>query len=103
MEHIINKIKKQIELHDVVLYMKGTPKKPHCGFSKKVVDILLSLNIDFYFVDVLENSDIRSVLPQYSNWPTFPQLWIHGKLIGGCDIVSEMFYNGELLEILKKL
>ncbi|CAL4319886.1 Grx4 family monothiol glutaredoxin [Buchnera aphidicola] len=97
---VIKKIKKQIKDNSILIYMKGSPDFPSCGFSAKVVEILSNLNIRFAYVDVLENDDIRSSLPQYSNWPTFPQLWVHGELIGGCDIVVDMFNNGELKKVL---
>ena len=80
----------------MILYMKGTPQFPQCGFSAQVAKILELCSAKYTFVNVLENPDIRSTLPQYAQWPTFPQLYINGELIGGCDILTEMYENGEL-------
>ena len=90
------KIKAQVENYDMVLYMKGTPTFPQCGFSGQVVHILRLLNAKFAFVNVLENPDIRQNLPLFSDWPTFPQLFVKGELIGGCDIISELHESKEL-------
>lgn len=98
----LDKIKSQIENNTVILYMKGTPQFPMCGFSAKVVQILKGLNAKFSFVNILENPDIRSELPSYANWPTFPQLYIKSELIGGCDIVVEMHENNEIGPLLKE-
>lgn len=92
----IERIKRQIANNTVLLYMKGTPDFPMCGFSSRVVQILQSLNTQFSYVNILENQDIRATLPTYAKWPTFPQLYIKGELVGGCDIVTEMHQNGEL-------
>ncbi|MBS0358832.1 MAG: Grx4 family monothiol glutaredoxin [Proteobacteria bacterium] len=94
-------IKKQIAENSVILYMKGSPAQPKCGFSANAVKILQACGVQFEYVDVLENPDIRTTLPSYANWPTFPQLYIHGELIGGSDIMSEMYESGELQELLK--
>ncbi len=99
---IAEKIKKQIEDNPILLYMKGSPDMPQCGFSSQVVEALMTCNIPFSFVDVLKNPDIRSELPIYANWPTFPQLWIKQELIGGCDIITQLFQTGELLDMLQK-
>ncbi|QJC28078.1 Grx4 family monothiol glutaredoxin [Enterobacteriaceae endosymbiont of Plateumaris braccata] len=99
---IFEKIKKQISDNPIILYMKGSPKNPKCGFSDKTVNILISYNIKFIYIDVLNNPDIRKYLPKYANWPTFPQLWINGELIGGYDIIYNMYCNKELDNILKK-
>jgi len=96
----IEKIKAQIAAHPIVLYMKGTPEQPQCGFSAKTVQVLQACGAEFSSVDVLANPDIRSTLPQYANWPTFPQLYINGELVGGCDIVVELFQNGELQKMI---
>lgn len=92
----IERIKRQITQNPVLLYMKGTPDFPMCGFSGRVAHILADLNTQYAYVNILENPDIRATLPQYANWPTFPQLYIQGELIGGCDIVSELHQKGEL-------
>ena len=98
--NVLDDIKNQITNNRVVLYMKGTPEFPMCGFSSKVVKILQALKTRFVYVNVLENVKIRQMLPKYSEWPTFPQLYINGELVGGCDIISEM-YDDKSLE--KKL
>ena len=97
-EQIINDIKN----NPVILYMKGTQDMPMCGFSNSVVQVLSQYGVEFKDVNVLENSEIRVKLSEYSNWPTIPQLFINGELIGGRDIVMEMDTKGELKDILKK-
>lgn len=98
----LERIKHQIAQHDLLLYMKGTPQFPQCGFSGQVVHILKLCKAKFAYVNILENPDIRQTLPQYANWPTFPQLYVKGELIGGCDIVTELFEQGELQKQLEK-
>jgi len=95
------RIKQQINDNPVLLYMKGTPQFPMCGFSARVAQTLKLLNTKFSYVNVLENPDIRQELPIYAQWPTFPQLYINGELIGGCDIIMELQESGELLPQLK--
>lgn len=97
----LEKIQKQIADNAVVLYMKGSPKLPMCGFSARTAEAVLQCGVPFAFVDVIANPDIRAELPKYANWPTFPQLWVKGELVGGCDIVTEMFAKGELQTLLK--
>ena len=97
-EKIIN----DIENNSIILYMKGTQERPMCGFSARVVNTLNSHSVDFQDVNVLEDPEIRVRLSEYSNWPTIPQLFVNGELIGGCDIVMEMDSKGELGDILKK-
>lgn len=99
-EKTIERIKSQIKNNDALLYMKGTPQFPMCGFSARVVSALKEHKANFSYVNVLENPDIRAELPAVANWPTFPQLWIKGELIGGCDIVMDMYESNELLELL---
>lgn len=99
---IMQAIKEQIEFNPVILYMKGSPDQPMCGFSARTVQAVMECNQKFAYVDVLSNPDIRSNLPKYANWPTFPQLWANGELIGGCDIVTEMHAKGELQGILEE-
>ena len=93
-------IKDQIKSHDILLYMKGSPEQPQCGFSAQVSQVLMACGKKFAYVDVLSNPDIRSTLPQIANWPTFPQLWVDGELVGGCDIVVEMYEKGELKSLI---
>ena len=99
---IKNKIEDLIKQNDVCLFMKGTPDSPQCGFSMAVANILKHLNINFKGVNVLEDQNLRQGIKNYSDWPTIPQLYIKGEFIGGCDIVKEMFENGELKKILEQ-
>ena len=99
---IINTIKEQIENNTILLYMKGSPNQPHGGFSARTVQALMQCGERFAYVDILSNPEIRANLPKYANWPTFPQLWVDGELIGGCDIVTEMFESGELQTLIKE-
>jgi len=94
------RIKDQIESNQVLLYMKGTPDFPQCGFSGQTVAALKALGKPFAFVNIFEDPEIRDGLKAYSNWPTFPQLYIKGELVGGCDIVVEMYHSGELKDLL---
>ena len=94
-------IRKAVANHDVVLFMKGTKDFPQCGFSSQVAQILAHLGVAYKDVNVLEDMGIREGLKSFSNWPTIPQLYVKGELIGGCDIVREMFQTGELQELLK--
>ncbi len=96
----LEKIKKQIAENPIILYMKGSPKLPGCGFSARAVEAILACNVPFGYVDILQHPDIRAELPKYAQWPTFPQLWVEGELIGGCDIILEMFQLGELQVLL---
>jgi monothiol glutaredoxin len=89
-------IDNEVKANDVVLFMKGTPTFPQCGFSSQVVQILDYLGVDYKGVNVLENMDVREGIKEYSNWPTIPQLYVKGEFVGGCDIVREMFQEGEL-------
>ena len=82
--------------------MKGSPNQPLCGFSARTVQAVMDCGQKFAYVDVLSNQDIRANLPKYGNWPTFPQLWVKGELIGGCDIVTEMYEKGELKTLLEE-
>ena len=96
----LEKIKQQIAENPVLLYMKGSPKFPSCGFSAQAVQVMSACGQPFAYVDILQNPDIRAELPQYANWPTFPQLWVDGELVGGCDILIEMYQQGELQTLL---
>ena len=97
---IFETIEDQIENNSILLYMKGSPNQPQCGFSARTVQALMACGERFAYVDILSNPDIRANLPKYANWPTFPQLWVNGALIGGCDIVPEMQENGELQTLI---
>ena len=94
-------IKKEIENNEVCLFMKGTPDAPQCGFSMAVVNILKILNVNFKGVNVLENQNLREGVKVYSDWPTIPQLYVKSEFIGGCDIVKEMYENGELVKLFE--
>ena len=94
-------IKKHIESNDVCLFMKGTPDEPQCGFSMAVSNILKILDVKFNGVNVLEEQSIREGVKIYSDWPTIPQLYIKNEFVGGCDIIKEMYENGELKKILE--
>ncbi len=93
-------IEKEIKSHKVVLFVKGTPKAPQCGFSASTMELFTKMGVPFHSVDVIANSEIRRALPQISKWPTFPQVFINGKLVGGSDIVHEMHESGELQKLL---
>ena len=97
---IIEELENQVKENPILLYMKGSPEAPQCGFSSKASQILICMWKTFSFVDILSNPEIRANLPQFSNWPTFPQLFVNGELIGGCDIISELHEAGELQAII---
>ncbi len=101
MTAVIDTIKAQIESNAILLYMKGTPKFPQCGFSSQTAQAVMACGERFAFINILENPEIRAELPKYASWPTFPQLWVKGELIGGCDIVVEMAASGELETLIK--
>jgi len=99
---IKNEIKKLIDTNDVCLFMKGVPDAPQCGFSMTVSNILKHLNVNFKSVNVLDDQNLRQGIKEFSDWPTIPQLYIKGEFIGGCDIVKELFENGELKQLFKQ-
>ncbi len=99
---VISKIKQQIKDNAILLYMKGSPKMPQCGFSARAVQCIDACGVNFAYVDVLANPDIRQALPQIADWPTFPQLYVKGELIGGSDIIAELYQQGELEAILRE-
>jgi len=101
MKEIHKKIEEIIKKNKVVLFMKGTPEMPQCGFSMTVNNILKQLKINFFSVNVLADELVRQGIKEYSNWPTIPQLYVNGNFIGGCDIVKEMFEKGDLVKALK--
>ena len=98
----IDVIKEQISSNTIILYMKGSPNQPQCGFSARASQALMACGERFAYVDILSNPDIRAELPKYANWPTFPQLWVSGELVGGCDIVLQMYEAGELQTLIKE-
>jgi len=101
-QNTLEVIKKQIADNSVLLYMKGTPQFPQCGFSGQVAQILKLSGIENYaHVNILEYPDIRQELPKYANWPTFPQLYVNGELVGGCDIITELYQSGELAKVFE--
>jgi monothiol glutaredoxin len=100
MSNVSDRIGAIIAKHDVVLFMKGVPAAPQCGFSGAVVQILNKVGVNYGSVNVLEDSDIREGIKSFSSWPTIPQIYIKGEFIGGCDIVREMFQSGELKSLL---
>lgn len=99
---IFDQIKKEIEEHDIVLFMKGTAQHPQCGFSMTVVQILHHLKVPFRDINVLEDPELRQGIKEFASWPTIPQLYIKGEFIGGCDIVKEMYIQKELEACLKE-
>ena len=100
-QQINNLISKEIESNEVCLFMKGTPDAPQCGFSMAVANILKVLEVNFKGVNVLEDGNLRQGIKEYSDWPTIPQLYIKKEFVGGCDIIKEMYENGELKKILE--
>ena len=97
---VVDRIKSQLATQPVVLFMKGTPDFPQCGFSAQTVAALRAVGAPFHAVNIFEDMELRDALKRYSNWPTYPQLYVNGELIGGCDIAMQMFHNGELKELI---
>lgn len=100
-EEVVATINEQIAKNPIILYMKGSPEAPQCGFSAQTVQCLIDCGEKFAYVDILSNPEIRATLPGIANWPTFPQLWVDGELVGGCDIITEMHQSGELATLIK--
>ena len=98
---VLERIKQQVETHPVIIYMKGTPQLPQCGFSSRTAEALKSLGIEFAYVNVLSDPEIFQNLPRFADWPTFPQVYVSGELIGGCDITLEMHESGELEKLAR--
>ena len=101
LQNTLSRIKQQVTENKIILYMKGNPEQPQCGFSARAVQCIEACHVPFASVDVIANPEIRQALPQYANWPTFPQLYVQGELIGGADIIAEMYAAGELEPLLK--
>ena len=97
---VIDRIKSEIDENSVVLFMKGNPMMPQCGFSAAVTQVLTQMEVKFKGIDVLADDELRQGIKEFSSWPTIPQLYVKGEFIGGCDIVREMYENGELKELL---
>lgn len=102
MSNALEQIKRELSENKIVLYMKGTPEAPQCGFSAAVAEILKKLGVNFHAVNILEDVEIRQGVKAYANWPTIPQLYINGKFVGGCDIAKELFENGELKKLVEE-
>jgi monothiol glutaredoxin len=98
---VFGRIENAVRSHPVVLFMKGSPVFPQCGFSAQVVQLLSELGVKFQSYDVLSDDELRQGIKEFSNWPTIPQLYVQGEFVGGCDIVREMYFSGELAELLK--
>ena len=98
----VDRIKSQLAANPVLLYMKGTPDFPQCGFSAQTVGALKACKAKFATINIFEDPEVREALKSYSNWPTFPQLYVNGELVGGCDIAIEMYRNGELQQLLEE-
>lgn len=98
----LDKIKQQVTENPVILYMKGTPDFPQCGFSARAVQAIKACGVPFAFVNIYENEDIYRALPKFANWPTFPQLYVKGELVGGCDITLDLYQSGELKKMLEE-
>lgn len=101
LKNTLDTIKQQVTDNAIILYMKGNPQQPQCGFSARAVQCIEACGVAFASVDVLSNPDIRQALPMHANWPTFPQLYVRGELIGGSDIIAEMYASGELEPLLQ--
>ncbi len=98
---VMERIKQQVESNPVLIYMKGTPQFPMCGFSSRAAQALASTGVPFAYVNILEDQEIFQNLPKFADWPTFPQIYVEGELIGGCDITLELYENGELQQLME--
>lgn len=98
---VMDRIKDAVESNPVVIFMKGTPQMPQCGFSSRAAQALIACGEEFAYVNVLADPEVFQNLPRYANWPTFPQIYINGELVGGCDITLELFQKGELQKLVK--
>ena len=102
MSDVNERIKQQLSAHPVLLYMKGSPDFPQCGFSARVTGILRALGTEFAYVNIFEDPELREALKVYSSWPTYPQLYVNGELVGGCDIAMELYESGELEQLIEQ-
>jgi len=102
MSEVFDRIRDEIAKNDVLLFMKGTPVFPQCGFSAAVIDVLSQLGVKFHSVNILVDPDLRQGIKEFSQWPTIPQLYVKGEFVGGCDIIREMFETGELGQLMKE-
>lgn len=103
MSDILQSIQEQVENNAILIYMKGSPEQPQCGFSSQSSQMLMACGKPFAYIDILSNPEIRANLPKFSDWPTFPQLFVQGELVGGCDIITEMYQSGELQTLLDEV
>jgi monothiol glutaredoxin len=99
---VLERIKKQVDENPIIIYMKGTPQMPSCGYSSRTAQALQACGVEFAYVNVLADPEIFENLPRFANWPTFPQVYINGELIGGCDITLELYQKGELQNMMKE-
>ena len=97
---VLSQIQTDVDANDVILFMKGTPMFPQCGFSAQVVEAMTAVGKPFAYVNILEEPEIRQTLKEYANWPNYPQLWVQGELVGGCDIIMDMYRSGQLKEMV---
>ncbi|MFZ8974492.1 MAG: Grx4 family monothiol glutaredoxin [Pseudomonadales bacterium] len=103
MSDILESIQQQVTQNPILIYMKGSPDQPQCGFSSQASQMLMACGKPFAYIDILANPEIRANLPKFSEWPTFPQLFVQGELVGGCDIITEMYQTGELQSLIDEV
>ena len=103
MSEILESIGQQVAQNPILIYMKGSPDQPQCGFSSQASQMLMACGKPFAYIDILANPEIRANLPAFSEWPTFPQLFVQGELVGGCDIITEMYQSGELQSLIDEV
>jgi len=99
---VLERIKKQVDENPIVIYMKGTPQMPSCGFSSRAAQALQGCGVEFAYVNILADPEVFENLPRFADWPTFPQIYVNGELIGGCDITLELFQSGELQKMTQE-
>ena len=99
---VLERIRQQVEENPIILYMKGTPDFPQCGFSARTVQVLNNCGVEYAYVNIYEDEEIYRALPKFANWPTFPQLYVKGELVGGCDITLDLYQSGELKKMLEE-